>query len=305
MADKPKISVIMSVYNAESYLKEAIESVLKQSFTDFEFIIVDDGSTDGSFRIISSYDDDRIKLLQNKVRMGLTKSLNNALRIAKGEYIARQDADDISLPHRFEYQIKFFENNAKVALLGTSIYVINEKGIILGVKRCRPRPTLSSLLKYNEFIHGSVMFKKAIIDKLGGYNELFKYSQDYELWLRIARHYDVRNLQIPLYALRICRGSIGFTRTKEQFLYQMLARKIAMQKLKVDKHLIKNYGIECICPSLNFWEKLSLYEAQARSIFSGYLWQSTGGRALLKAYHFLRSKLQIILSNNVSLNGVA
>ena len=295
MADKPKISVVMSVYNAESYLKEAIESVLKQSFTDFEFIIVDDGSTDRSFRIISSYDDDRIKLLRNKVRIGLTKSLNKALRIAKGEYIARQDADDISFPHRFEYQIKFFEKNAKVVLLGTSIYIIDEKGRILGVKKGCPRPTLSSLLKHNEFIHGSVMFKKAIIDKLGGYDELFKYSQDYELWLRIAKHYDVRNLQIPLYALRIRRGSVGFTRTKEQFLYQMLARKIAMQKLKVDKrlkNLIKNYGIECICSSLNFWEKLSLYEAQARSIFSGYLWQSTGGRTFLKAYHFLRSRLQ-------------
>jgi len=295
MVNKPTISAIMSVYNGERYLKQSIESVLKQTFTDFEFIIVDDGSTDGSSEIIRGYGDDRIKVIRNEVRIGLTKSLNKALGKARGEYVARQDADDISLPRRLEEQIKFFEKHPKVALLGTNVYIIDEKGRILEEKKLNPRPN-KNFLKHNEFIHGSVMLKKAVIDNLGGYNELFKYSQDYELWLRIAKYHDVRNLQTPLYALRIHRTSIGLTETEEQFLFGMLARKIAMHELKVDKHLvdlIKKYGIRCLYPSLNSWEKLEFYESHVRSMFSGYLWQSAAGRAFLNVYHFFRSAVNL------------
>jgi len=109
MHNKPKISVIMSVYNGEKYLGEAIDSVLGQTFTDFDFIIVNDGSTDGSPGIIQSYRDERIRVINNEKNIGLTKSLNKAIKESGGEYIARQDADDISLPERFEEQVWFLE----------------------------------------------------------------------------------------------------------------------------------------------------------------------------------------------------
>lgn len=289
----PKISVILSVYNGERYLKQSIESILEQTFADFEFIIMDDGSSDGSFRIIRGYDDDRIKVIRNEVRNGLTKSLNKALKKARGKYVARQDADDISLPSRFEEQIEFFERHPETALLGTSIFIMDEKGRILEEKKACPRPS-RNLLKRNEIFHGSVMFKKAVIDNLGGYNELFKHSQDYELWLRIAKYHDIRNLQIPLYALRLHKSSIGFNKTKEQFLFEMLARKVATHELKVDtylENLIERCGIRCIYSSLNSWEKLLFYEACTRAVVSGTLWQTEAGRAMLKVYHALRGKV--------------
>ena len=121
----------MSVYNGEKYLREAIESILNQTFTDFEFLIVNDGSTDSSLEIILSYPDERIRVIRNDRNIGLTKSLNKALQQAKGEYIARQDADDISLQNRFEEQLIYLEKHPEVALLGTSAYKIDERGEIL------------------------------------------------------------------------------------------------------------------------------------------------------------------------------
>jgi glycosyltransferase involved in cell wall biosynthesis len=128
MPKNPKLSVIMSVHNGEKYLREAIESILNQTFTDFKFIIINDGSTDNSLAIIRSYDDKRIRILNNGTNIGLTKSLNKALKQAKGKYIARQDADDVSLPDRFEAQLKYFVQYPEVALLGTSTYIINQEG---------------------------------------------------------------------------------------------------------------------------------------------------------------------------------
>ncbi|MDD4353774.1 MAG: glycosyltransferase family A protein, partial [Candidatus Nanoarchaeia archaeon] len=129
-----RISVIMSAYNTERYIAEAIESILNQTFKDFEFIIIDDGSTDDSLKIIKRYvkKDRRIKLIHNKKNIGLTKSLNKGLKIAKGQYIARMDADDISLPQRFQIQYDFLEKNKDIFLIGTTAFLIDDKGDRLG-----------------------------------------------------------------------------------------------------------------------------------------------------------------------------
>jgi len=227
---KPKISVIMPVYNAEKYLRVAIESILDQTFADFEFIIVYDPSFDNSLNIINSYSDARIRVIENKKRIGLVKSLNKAIKEAHGEYIARQDADDISLPNRLELQLEFLEKHPEVALLGTGIYVINEKGELIEKRIMHPNPK-TSLLKGNRFIHGSVMFRKSVIDELGAYNELFKNSEDYELWLRISQKYDVNNLILPLYKLRTHGSSISSSKIEEQQMYAVLARKLAMNEI--------------------------------------------------------------------------
>ena len=261
---RPKISVIMSVYKGDKYLKEAIESILNQTFTDFEFIIVNDGSTDNSLEIIQSYDDERIKIINNEKNIGLTKSLNKALKQAKGEYIARQDADDVSLPNRFEEQVKYFEEHPEVVLLGTSVYLIGENEKIVGKRIVLTKPSIKYLFKENQFNHGSVMFKKEIVNQLGGYNELIRYSQDYELWLRIAKYYEVRNLTQSLYKLRSHDANIRLTNWEESTLYHLLVLRSVSGEL--DEELLKavnDDGIKSLYFRLNKEERVFFYKAVA------------------------------------------
>ena len=258
----PKISVVMSVYNGEKHLRESIESILNQTFTDFEFIIVNDGSTDNSLEIIKSYDDERIKIINNEENIGLTKSLNKAIKQARGVYIARQDADDISLSNRLELQFKFLEKHPEVALLGTGIYVIDENGDEIEKRIMHPNPK-RSLLKGNRFIHGSVMFRKSVIDELGAYNETLRYSQDYELWLRLSKEYDVRNLTVPLYKLRMHKSSILSRKVEEQQMYAVLARKLAMNEIKEETLRDLQDNPPLFYQTLNRSDKIMFHKAVA------------------------------------------
>ena len=258
----PKISVVMSVYNGEKHLRESIESILNQTFTDFEFIIVNDGSTDNSLEIIKSYDDERIKIINNEENIGLTKSLNKAIKQARGVYIARQDADDISLSNRLELQFKFLEKHPEVALLGTGIYVIDENGDEIEKRIMHPNPK-RSLLKGNRFIHGSVMFRKSVIDELGAYNETLRYSQDYELWLRLSKEYDVRNLTVPLYKLRMHKSSILSRKVEEQQMYAVLARKLAMNGIKEETLRDLQDNPPLFYQTLNRSDKIMFHKAVA------------------------------------------
>lgn len=263
MLDSPKISVIMSVYNGERYLREAIESVLNQSFTDFEFIIVNDASTDSSLEIIQSYDDERIKVIDNETNIGLTKSLNKAVKQARGEYIARQDADDISLPNRLEEQLRYFEQHPEVALLGTSIYIIDENGKILGKRTLSADPS-KNFFQGSWFAHGSAMFKNEVVHALGRYNELFRYCQDYELWLRIAKDYQVRGLAQRLYKLRFHDENVQFKKRDEAALYHLLALRSARNELgERILRAIKDNGIKSLYPYLNKNEKVFFHKAVA------------------------------------------
>jgi len=256
----PKISVIMSVYNGGKYLREAIESILNQTFTEFEFIIVNDGSTDNSREIIQSYNDERIKIINNEENIGLPKSLNNALKAARGEYIARQDADDISLPNRFEEQIKYFEKHPEVMLLGTNAYIINESGKTIRKYICPSNPA-ESLFKLNQLVHGSVMFKKEIIEKVGLYNELLRYVQDYEFWARATKHYEVRSLNSVLYKKRFFMRIASFKKVKEHALCSILAKKLVRNE--VDERLltkIERGDINSLYPFLNLPEKVRFFK---------------------------------------------
>jgi glycosyltransferase involved in cell wall biosynthesis len=257
MLNNPKISVLLSVYNGEKYLREAIESILNQTFTDFEFIIVNDGSTDNALEIIKSYDDERIRIINNEQNIGLTKSLNKALKQARGEYIARQDADDISLPNRFEEEMKYLDEHPETALLGTSVYLIDKFGEIIGKHIVLAKPSKKDLLKGNQFNHGSTIFKKEIIDKVGGYNELIRYSQDYELWLRIAKQYKVRNLTQVLYKLRLHDENVGLTNTEESTLYGFLALRLTRNDLNEEiLKAVNDRGIKGLYSYLNKSEEI-------------------------------------------------
>lgn len=193
MQNKPFISVVMSVFNDEKYLKDSIESILNQSYNNFEFIIINDGSTDNSLSIIKDYskNDKRIKMVK-KQNSGLTKSLNIGLKLSKGEYIARIDGDDISHPLRFEKQIETFSKDTQLELIGTNCILIDENGLQIGRNKYNYPASYnkikSVLLSGNSiFPHSSIMFKKSRIKRLGYYDEFFKKTQDFNLYLKLLK----------------------------------------------------------------------------------------------------------------------
>jgi glycosyltransferase involved in cell wall biosynthesis len=203
----PKVSVLMSVYNAEVYLREAIDSVLNQSFEDFEFIIVNDGSTDGSEDIISSYNDERIIYVNNVVNHGLIYSLNTGLNIAKGKYLARMDADDICYPERLGIQYDFMENNRNVTVCGSNAHYFGDG--IQEYLRIMPANKKSigvySLFKC-PFIHPTVFIR------LDGfhyrYEPFFVGAEDYALWQDVIKNHDLHNIQKALIKYRIVANSV-------------------------------------------------------------------------------------------------
>lgn len=181
----------MSVYNAEKYLEKAIDSIVNQTYQDFEFIIINDCSTDNSSTILNGYNQryPQIKLINNTSNLGLTKNLNKALSLAKGDFIARMDADDISELHRFERQMDFFSKNKSVDILGTFSKNINEKGNFIG-SRTAPvshNQIMRVLPKLCPVAHPTVMFRKNSLERIGFYNDKFRTSQDYDMWFRAAK----------------------------------------------------------------------------------------------------------------------
>ena len=230
---RPTVTVLMSVYNGQQYLSEAIESVLHQTYGDFEFIIVDDGSADASGDILRTYaaQDSRVVLLRHEHNMGLTKSLNEGLSIAQGVYLARQDADDVSLPGRFEKQVTYLDAHPAVGLLGTAYSVINESGKCLATHRHPQVNTeiLWQMLFHNAFCHTSMMWRRNLFEPGGGwYDERLLYSQDYELWVRLMQTTTGANLDLPLVAWRQHDANIDATSRIQQ---QELATVIAWEQI--------------------------------------------------------------------------
>lgn len=205
----PKVSVIMSVYNGARYLREAIDSILGQTYTDFEFLIIIDGSIDNSVDIIESYGDPRIRLFHNKTNLGLTKALNKGLRLARGEYIARMDADDISLPQRLEKQIEFLDRDRDVGICGTFIKTI---GSVDGIWEYPMDDAYirSKMIFANSFAHSSVLLRASILKEHKiFYDESFRFSQDYELWVRLSSYTKLANLKDILVFHRTHKESVG------------------------------------------------------------------------------------------------
>jgi glycosyltransferase involved in cell wall biosynthesis len=202
----------MPVYNNEEYVHEAIESILTQTFTDFEFLIINDGSTDASRTVIASYHDPRIRLIDNPINMGLIKSLNRGLSLARGEYVARIDGDDTSYPERLEKQVRFLDAHTEVAMVGTQRWTTNQHGKRLFIQR-KPTTWISirwELMFDNPFAHSSVMFQRVVVwEKLGGYDERSLHVEDFELWSRIARGYELCNLSEIMGNYRVHPGNVS------------------------------------------------------------------------------------------------
>ncbi len=206
--NQPFVTVLMPVYNADPYIREAIDSVLTQSYTNFELLIINDGSTDNSLQIIKSYNDARIRLVENEGNLGLIETLNKGLNLAQGEYIARMDADDISMPTRLEKQVEFLDQHQEVAVLATTLVLINEdgkdQGYWLDDYNCKTIEQIKHTLpKINCIGHPTVMMKSSVA-KLAGYNEHFLYNEDWGLWLTLLSDgHVIAKLDSPLLYYRI------------------------------------------------------------------------------------------------------
>ena len=187
----PRVSVVMSVYNRAEYAKEAIESVLNQTFTDFEFIIFDNGSTDSSSEVIKSFAqaDNRIIFIKNKKNINYTENLVRGFDMARGEYIARMDDDDISQPERFEQQVKYLDSNPQVAVLGSFIKVFGDSGMKSWIDISDSDELEVALNFFNPICHPAVMIRKSFLTANNlKYNLKELYAEDYCLWKDVVLH---------------------------------------------------------------------------------------------------------------------
>jgi glycosyltransferase involved in cell wall biosynthesis len=200
----PLISVLLPVYNAEKYLNEAINSILFQTFTNFELIIINDGSSDRSEEIIFSFSDDRINYIKNETNLGLIETLNKGISLSKGKYLARMDNDDISMPERLEKQVAFMESNPEVGVLGTSFYNINKFGEIESKTIFPVSHSLLcwSLCFFSPIAHPTVMFRRDVVINANGYNLEMLHCEDYDLWHRLSNKTRLANLPELLFKLR-------------------------------------------------------------------------------------------------------
>ncbi len=209
----PKVSVIMPTFNVEKYLKAAIDSILAQTYADFELIIVDDNSTDKTREIVQSYTDKRIMLIDGPCR-GIAAALNKGMKMATGEYIARMDADDISLPQRLEKQVFFLEKHRNVGICGTFATKIDEYGKkIANVSGLIENPTIIDALFSCILVHPSVMFRRNVVEKYDlYYNEDFLTAEDQELWARALKVTQVCNLPEYLFFYREHGSNVSYVK---------------------------------------------------------------------------------------------
>ncbi len=221
MSAVPTVSVLMAVYNGEKYLAEAMDSILSQTFNDFEFIIVDDGSKDASLKMLNDYaaHDQRI-IVHPQQNRGLTASLNSAARMSRGKFLARMDPDDVALPQRFEEQVDYLDAHLDISLLGSRVILIDP----YGTEYQRPQHPLvhdeidAKLLAGEGWaiVHPVAMMRREAFEAVNGYDERYRTSQDFDLWLRMAEHGRLANIEQPLLKYRQHLDSANFAKAEQQ-----------------------------------------------------------------------------------------
>jgi len=229
----PKVSVVMATYNAAAYLPQAVESVLNQTMSDFEFIIVDDGSTDSSMSILDHYHDNRLVFLRNPRNLGQTVSLNRALREAvAGEFVARVDADDIAEPDMLNLMTGHLDAHPEVGVVGSAKLFVNGEGTLIRTWM----PPLDNaaiqrtLLVWSCIPHGGAMFRTVALVEAGGYSQELRYAQDYDLALRVTEQWDAVNLPQPLYRYRWHDAMVSIDKREKQDGYARQAVAAAVRR---------------------------------------------------------------------------
>ena len=212
------VTVLMAVYNEARFAPAAVQSILGQTFADFEFLIIDDGSTDSSADYLRNLRDPRVRLLRNATNLGLTRSLNQGLDAARGRLIARMDADDIAMPDRLERQVAFLEADSNIGIVGSARKLIDENDEEIAVAHAAADDLAIrwKCLLGNPFAHPTVMLRRDVLEKHQlRYDESFRTAQDYELWTRLLMHTQGANLREPLLQYRL-RDGISKTNKPEQ-----------------------------------------------------------------------------------------
>jgi len=226
----PIVSVVMSVFNGQSFLSKAIESILSQTYRDFEFLVVDDGSTDATAGILSSYAsrDARMRIFRHENK-GRAESLNVGIRLAMGHYIARMDADDIALPDRLQMQVDLMERHPEVGLLGGAVELINTHGQVLKIVRppSEDSEIRALMLLYNPMCHPAVVMRKEVALASGGYRKALLDADDYDLWLRMSERSRLANLGKPILQYRIHSDQVSVRNLRHQVLCVLAARAAA------------------------------------------------------------------------------
>jgi len=239
--NSPAISVVLPAFNCEKYIGQAIQSVLQQTFTDFEFIIINDGSNDNTEEVIKSFSDSRIIYEKNDSNKGLVYTLNKGVDKAVGKYIARMDGDDICMPERFRKQIDYLEQNGKVDVLATIVTLIDENDQVKGIwpadlKNIHEKEIRRQLPKDNCIAHPTVIGKVSVFKKYK-YNQTQSQSEDYDLWLRLLNdNVIIHKLGEPLLLHRILPGS--FTRTHKKNVFWKIGEtqlRFAWQQIRKGK----------------------------------------------------------------------
>lgn len=210
----PIVSVVMSVYNDSKYISDSVESILNQDLYESEFIIVDDGSTDESLQVIEEYakSDSRIRIIRNSNNCGLAASLNNAISVARGEYVARMDSDDISLTYRLRSQFEFMKRNKDIMLVGSSVYRINKDGIVM----CETRANTDHVCLKKWVISGGIpcmhptwFFRRSLFHDINGYR-ILPAAQDYDFLARVVyKGHKISNVSVPLLCQRLHGGMVS------------------------------------------------------------------------------------------------
>jgi glycosyltransferase involved in cell wall biosynthesis len=286
MSIDPKVSVIMSVYNGEKYVKEAIESVLAQSFEGFEFIIIDDGSTDSSVAIVNSYDDKRIRFLKNDKNRGLAYSLNRGIDEAKGNYIARMDSDDICLKNRLELQYNFMEAHLDIGISGAAVKVFGNE--VRPLQYPSDPDELKILLLYHSpLIHPTVIFRTDILrqNKNLRYQEEPPTAEDYDMWEKASHVVKIANLsefvllyrvdheiKIPKYLSEQNQGNLD---VKKRILHKLLSKEVSDQELQTHIDFSKISTISDLDELKNImkWATTLLESNSSQRIYNEFLFE--------------------------------
>ncbi len=233
----PKVSVVMAVHNGGAYLKEATESILRQSLRDFELIVVDDGSSDESAALLEAFGDARIRILRNQQQLGLSASLNRGADTASGDYIARMDADDVSLPARLAAQVAFLDRHPEVSIVGCWARTIGERPPQTWRYPTADADIRCAFLFHSVLVHSAVMWRRPDFEGHGlRYDEGVERAQDYELWTRAAEHVCFANLPRVLQHYRLHPDQVGRQQTGAQQAVADTVRVRELQALGIDSN---------------------------------------------------------------------
>lgn len=291
----PSVSVVMSVYNGEEYLNEAIDSILSQTFKSFEFIIINDGSTDSSSKIIRSYTDSCIVLIEQE-NTGLSKALNIGIGRARSDLIARMDADDINMPERIKLQYEFLKEHPECVAVGSNAEVIDMNGnYIFTSDQTLTWEEIKTkiILKSTPFFHSSTMFRTRIFKECGGYNIKLYTAQDGDLFYRMSRYGELRNIQDILIKYRITPYAIS-RKTRVARFVQKRARKLAMKGV-----LQNNYYNWMIKVQTRKRSNSFKYYNYHILLAKKYLWNNydvnNARHHLKKAFNYKKFSIQIIV----------